>query len=495
MNAIRKFIEKYKDSSVIFKASIWFVLVTVVDNCISIITQPFVNRILTVDQVGTFNVYTTWATIFQIIATFNLFCGVYEVFLVDDKDKQKQVRGSLCLLSTIITTVFFAFIAVFIDPVSQALGLKPAYLVVMYFFILSQEIVQFYIVPLRFNYKYIQYSIFVVGLFFIKSILTVALSYIMVDDRVLGRILGLALPSFVASTVLFVIMMRSTKKEYLTSYWKQGVKFNLPLVPHYLSSVVLASSDKVMIQNLVSEYYVGLYSVVYSFSCLSNIIFTAINNSYTPWAYNAIKEENCTELKKKTNSIILVSVLFSILMMLLAPEGIYILGGEKYLEAISIVPILVLGAFLSSFYFIFSNVEFINKKANMVFPITVLGAGTNIALNWILIPKLGYEAAAYTTVIGYLVIAFCHYYYSYRIAKKNLFDMKFIASMLVALFIASVLCIFIYRTSLWIRYLLIATFLVTVIFLLKKYLGLGNKNNKADTPARKEENIDGRGAC
>lgn len=477
MGAIRKFIEKYRNSSVIFRASIWFVLVTVVDNCISIITQPFVNRILTVDQVGTFNVYTTWATIFQIIATFNLFCGVYEVFLVDDNEKQKQVRGSLCLLCTIITTLFFAVIAVFIAQISQALELKPVYLVVMYFFVLSQEIVQFYIVPLKFNYRYIQYSAFVVGLFFIKSILTVVLSYIMVDDRVLGRILGLTLPSFVTSTVLFVIMMRSTKKEYLTSYWKQGMKFNLPLIPHYLSSVVLASSDKVMIQNLVSEYYVGLYSVVYSFSCLSNIIFTAINNSYTPWAYNAIKEENYTELKKKTNSIILVSVLFSIMMMLLAPEGIYILGGEKYLEAISIVPILVLGAFLSSFYFIFSNVEFINKKTSMIFPITILGAGINLVLNWILIPKLGYEAAAYTTVVGYLVIAFCHYYYSYRIAKKNIFDMKFIALMLIVLLIASMMCIFMYQISLWVRYMLIAAFLIAVVLLLKKQLGFGGKKS------------------
>ena len=470
MNKIKLFLEKYKTSSIVFKASIWFILVTIIDNCISLLTQPFVNRIMSVEEVGVYNVYNTWATIFRIIATFNLFCGVFEVLIVDNKEDQEQVRGSLCFLSTMLTIIFFAIIFIVVNPLAQLLKLKPIYFLVMLSFVLSEEIVQFYLVPLRFNYKYVRYSIIVISLFLIKSVLTILLAYTFVDDRVLGRIIGIAAPAFLAGCVLFVIIMSKTSLKSLTKYWKQGIKFNIPLIPHYLSSLLLASSDKIMLNYLSTEYNVGLYSVVYSFSSLSLIVFTAINNSYTPWAYNAIRNENYIELKKKTNIIVLLSILFCFGLMLFAPEGIYILGGKAYLEALNIVPILVVGTFFSSFYFIFSNVEFINKKTKVAFPITLLGTLINIGLNWLLIPTIGYEVAAYTTLLGYIIIAFCHYLYSYYIVKKNIYDIKTILLMILFLILGMIGCIGIYQLHFIFRYILIVIFAALfIIFGLRFY--------------------------
>ena len=58
MNTILiRFINKYKDSSIVVRASFWFLLVTIIDKGISIITQPIINRILSVEEVGIFGVY------------------------------------------------------------------------------------------------------------------------------------------------------------------------------------------------------------------------------------------------------------------------------------------------------------------------------------------------------------------------------------------------------------------------------------------------------
>ena len=460
---IKKLINKYKKSSVIFKASVWFVLVTIIDNAISILTHPFVNRILSVEQVGINNVYSTWKTVLRIVATFNLFCGVYEVFLVDYKDDQNQVRGSLCLLSSIITILFFIPLFIAVVPLSSLLGLKPIYFVVMFISVLSEEIIQFYTVKLRFKYQYIRYSILVISLFFIKSIL----------------------PSSIASVVLFTLIMKEASFKGITKYWKQSIKFNLPLIPHYLSSILLSSSDKVMLQKLTNEYYVGIYSVVYSFSSLSLIVFTALNNSYTPWAYNALKEKNYNELKKKTNTIVFISILFCSLLMLFAPEGVFILGGKEYLQALPIVPVLICGTFFSSFYFIFSNVEFINKKTKAAFPITLCGSILNIGLNWWLVPMLGYEAAAYTTLIGYVFIAICHYVYSRYITKEAVYDIKTICFMLFLLFTITIGSIFIYKTVFWVRYLIIVLFGLLFIFVVLKYL----KKQKRAVSDNEKDNI------
>lgn len=483
MRRIKRLFDRYKKSNVILKASIWFVLVSVVDNCISIFTQPFVNRILSVEQVGVYNIYSTWASIIRIVATFNLFCGVYEVLLVENKEEQEQVRGSLCFLSTMITVCFFAVIFIVINQLSGLLGLKPIYFLVMFTFVLSEEIIQFFLVPLRFNYRYIRYAVFVVSLFLIKSVMTILLAYLFVDDRVFGRISGLAAPAFLVSVVLFFLMMRKTSFKKITKYWRQGIKFNIPLIPHYLSTILLASSDKIMLQYLTSEYYVGIYSVIYAYSSLSLIVFTAINNAYTPWAYDAIKQENYKELASKTNLILFLSIVFCVVLMLFAPEGIYILGGKEYLQALHIVPILIAGTFFSSFYFIFSNVEFIKKKTRIVFPITLFGMLVNIGLNWFLIPIIGYEAAAYTTLIGYVIIAFAHYVYSYLILNKNIFDMRTILLMLFGLLVCAAGVIFIYKLAFWVRYIIIL-FLVILfcIFIMKllqkkKSEGKGEREN------------------
>lgn len=475
MSKLNNFINKYKSADVVFKATIWFVLVTVIDNCISIITQPFVNRILTVEDVGVYNVFTTWSTFLRIIASFNLFCGVYEVLLGENKEDRKQLQGSLCILSVLFMAVCFGIVALFITPLSSQVQLKPAYILLMFFMIFSDVVVQFFLVPYRYDYKYIRFSAFTIGLFFVKSICTVVCSYLFVSDRVFGRIFGLVAPSFILAVIFFTIIVKNTKFKSLTKYWKEGVRFNLPLIPHYLSSILLDSSDKVMIQRLAGEFYVGLYSLAYSFANLSKIVFTAINNSYTPWAYEALRQKNYAGLKKRTNTIIFISIMFCIALMLMAPEGILILGGEKYLQALNLIPVLVAGTFLSSFYFVFSNVAFVHKKTKMVFPITLTGALLNIGLNLIFIPIFGYAAAAYTTFIGYLYISACHYLYSCKVAGQSVFDIKAIIGMIIMLTSAMFGCMFVYKIHFILRYLLVVALVIATATLFFK----NNKKLKA----------------
>ena len=76
-----------------------------------------------------------------------------------------------------------------------------------------------------------------------------------------------------------------------------------------------------MIQKITNENDAGLYTVAYSYASLALIVFSALNNSYTPMAMKSIKEKTYKKLADVTDIIILLSVLFSVFMMLLAPEG------------------------------------------------------------------------------------------------------------------------------------------------------------------------------
>lgn len=477
---LKKLIQKYKDSDVVFKASIWFVLVTVINNATSFLTQPIVNRILTVEEVGVYGVYLTWNSILSILSTFNLCYGVLEVLITKDKADSDNIVSSLSTVSSIIWTVFFAVVFIFINPISALLKLKPIYIVILALTVWGDAMVQFWCVKKRFFYLYRQYSALMVALFVTKSILSVTMAYFF-EDRVLGRVLGMCLPPLLCAVVLYISSLKSTGFKSITKYWKRGIKFNIPLIPHYLSSILLASSDKIMIQHLSDETSLGLYSLAYTFSGLALIVFNAVNNAYTPTAYELIRAENYKELSRKTKPIIFIAVAFSILLMLMAPEGVYIIGGEEYLPCLEIVPVLALGIFFSSFYFIFSNIEFVYERTKLVFPITLLGAGLNIVLNYIFIPEFGYGVAAYTTLVSYIIVALCHYLTTLFIVKRNAYPMGTVCLYLGVLVAATLLMPLIYQIHFLLRYLIVLVAVAALGFaLLRGRRSAGSKNGGTD---------------
>lgn len=177
-NVIKLLIDKYRKSDVVFKASVWFVLVTVINNSVSVLTQPFINRLLTVEEVGVYGVYHTWQSVLSIIATLNLSYGVLEVLITKNREDSGHIVASLSVLSLIIWAVFFSCVFIFIQPISHLLKLKPSYVVVLGITIISDALVQFWSVQKRYFYKYKSYSVLIVCLFVVKALISILLSYL-----------------------------------------------------------------------------------------------------------------------------------------------------------------------------------------------------------------------------------------------------------------------------------------------------------------------------
>ncbi|NLM18975.1 MAG: oligosaccharide flippase family protein [Clostridiaceae bacterium] len=455
----RKCKDAYSSMNVIAKASLWFILLTVFDRAVSLLTQPFINHILSVEEVGLFGIYQSWHSIFAVVATFKLSSGVLEVYITKNKEDSYNVMGSLSILSSLICLAFFALSVIFIIPLSELLSLKPIYIILMFVQIIGDSLISFWTTKKQFDYAYKEYCYVTGILFLIKSVACVFLCYAMERDRLLGRLLGLSLPAIAFGIVLFALYIRKCDFLRVKEYWKPAVLFNIPLIPHYLSTVLLSSSDKVMIEKLADVESAGLYTLAYSFSSLTLVVFGAINSAYNPFSMRAIKEKNYRVLASTTRVMMLFSMMFAAILTYLAPEGLYILGGGKreYLQALPIVPVLIMGIFLSSFYFVFSNIEFVHEKTKYIFPVTLAGALLNIGLNYLLIPSLGYEVAAYTTFIGYVFISVCHYWISRRLIKEDVYEIKYILLYLLGFMLLSSGALLVYKIHFMLRYILVAS--------------------------------------
>ena len=92
----------------------------------------------------------------------------------------------------------------------------------------------------------------------------------------------------------------------------------------------------------------AIYSVAYSASALILIFNSSLTQAMTPWAYEKMKEGKDKEIP---GSISLLYVLLAGIVcgfVLLAPEAIWILAGDKYEQSIYLIPSLA-----TTMYFIF----------------------------------------------------------------------------------------------------------------------------------------------
>ena len=132
------------------------------------------------------------------------------------------------------------------------------------------------------------------------------------------------------------------------------------------------------------------------------------------------------------------------------------------------MPIMA-GCCCNFIYTSYVNVESFLKKPGMISLGTVTTACINLALNFIFVGLYGYEAAAYTTMVCYMILLLFHYgmvrHYKYHVIYDNAFNL------LCAVGICgfSLLIRMTYRT--WIRPVLILVYAAAALTVLWKHKG------------------------
>ena len=96
--------------------------------------------------------------------------------------------------------------------------------------------------------------------------------------------------------------------------------------------------------------------------------------------------------------------------MLIAPEALLVLGGERYLESKYVIPPVMAGCYFLFIYSMYVNVEQFEKRTKPMAIATFFVALINILTNWKFIQIFGYIAAAYTTLFCYMLLWLFHYY-------------------------------------------------------------------------------------
>lgn len=414
-----KFLNKYRAMSAPAKAAVWFVVCNVVNKGISLLATPILTRIMSPEQYGTFSVFQSWVAIATIFCTLNLFGAAYSRGRLDYKESVPAFESSLLTLSTTLTLAFFLVFCAAPGFWSELMGLTPFLVVLLFVEILFTSATAFWSARQRFEYRYRALVIVTIATN-VFSLAMGILAILSTDAKVEARVVMDVVAKGVPGLILLVAIIAKGRCFFNKEYWKYGIMFTLPLLPHFLSHYVLSQSDRLMISAMVDNSAAAFYSVSYSISMALVIVVTAINDSYAPYTYQELDKGRIEGVRKNGYAILALVGALTVLVMSFSPEILALFAGPEYSEAVAIIPPLSASVFFIFMYSMVSNLEYFYKKTQMIAVASVVAAVLNIILNLVFIPVFGYMAAAWTTLVAYIALAFMHGLFSFRICKKKM---------------------------------------------------------------------------
>lgn len=267
--------------------------------------------------------------------------------------------------------------------------------------------------------------------------------------------------------------------------YKELLFYSFPLLLTSFIFLIVQWTDTIMLGFFKTPHIVGIYNVALPTAHLLSLFPTAIRTLFFP-VLNELYAKGKQILFKSVYRtvvkwIIIVNSIFFVFLIIFSKQIIRILFGEAYvIDKILVMgkefPISSLALIILSVGMIFphflvpsKDILLVLKKTKLIFFNAIVGALTNIVLNYILIPSYGAIGAAIATTLAYFLIYTLVLIESYVITRINPFKVGSFKVLAVSAFILIMLYSLKLYTVTSIAYLTfigLASFIVYLVLLL-----------------------------
>lgn len=402
-------IEKLKEVfySKVFSNMKWLVGERIFQMVIALVINMVTARYLGVDNYGIINYVASFIAFFTPICSLGLE-GIIIKELVDNPDKQGEVIGTAMGMrvgSSLLSMIAILLLLTFLNPGDTVmLGVAVFQSLILIFN--TADLFEFWYQSRLESRKSVKMKIISYFLVAIYKILILVF-----HKSIYWFALTNTLDMMVAYALLFLSYRRDNGSQ-LTFSLKKGkdmLKISYNFIISGLMVAVYAQMDKIMLGKMLDTTAVGLYSVGIYICNLWNFIPNAIIVSLRPGILQA-KQYNeelyIKKLKQMYAIIIWISILYAVAVCIFSKYIIWILYGKDFLGARE--PLMI-AVWYCGFSLIGSarDVWIISEKLQKYSKyFALVGALTNLILNFVLIPLWGMVGAASATLITQIMTGF-----------------------------------------------------------------------------------------
>lgn len=365
------------------------------------------------------------AAFFNVILTYGLETSFFRFF---SKQKEKDKVLSTALISILVSTLGFGLLLfLFRNPIAETLRINPNFYTILVAITLVDTLVVIPFAYLRVTGKPIKFAL----LKLINVLIIVVLNVLLLSESLGLEALQNAIPVnnkveyiFIANLIasLFVLIMVTPymfKVKWLfdTTIFKQLLNYGLPIMVAGFAFVINENLDKWLLPEYEGQYINGAYSACYKLAVFMTLFIQAFRMGAEPFFFNHSEEKNAKTtyaliLKYFTIVGVLGLMIITIFIDWIRPLFIQ---NETYLLALDIVPIVLLANLCLGIYHNLSIWYKLTDKTQFGMYISIFGAVITIVINVFGIPKYGFMASAFATLIAYASMMCI----SYSLGKKH----------------------------------------------------------------------------
>lgn len=461
---------KLKNTSPAAKASIAFLISNVIVKGISLLSGPVFTRMMSSNQYGIVSTFLSWQNLLSVIVTLNLSQGIFNTGMLEHKKDRDTFQYSLLMDNMCLSILFLIVYLLFRKRITSLLELPDVlvYFMIAYFFTFPAYL--FWSGKQRYEYKYKALTLVTIGMATISVLLGIVAVFFAPDSKdAVARICTMEGINIIVGIYCSILIGIKSKFKFNIRYCIDALKFNIPLLPHYLSMYVLGSSDRIMITKMVNASATAIYSVAYTVASVITIVWQAIEASLTPWIYEKLSVNEKKPIRSLTTKILLFFAATCLLCTLFAPEIIIILAPSEYYSGIFVIPSVAAGVFFTAIYSLYMRIELFYKQTSFAPIATTVAAILNIGLNYIFIKQYGFLAAGYTTMVCYALLALLHYMNTKKKGYADIFNNTLFLLISLSVIIVSLVIISIYDYIV-LRYIFIFVIILVIIIKRKKIM-------------------------
>lgn len=410
------------------KAGIGYTIGNYLLRGLGFITIPIFSRILSTTDYGIYNTYMSYEGILFIIIGFALHSSFKNANIKYGVKFNEYVSSCiiLCIYNFLFLMIFGNILGLFIPEYDHV------YISLLIIHSFASAIITYFNDYLSISYSYKKFLL----ISFVNSIGNISISILLIltifcENRAYGRIIGTIFPLFLIAIFVILGFFKQAKPRNNREYWKYGLKYSLPIIPHGISQVILGSFDRIMISTMIGNSEAGLYSFAYNVYSIISVTYSSLGTVWGPWFYEKMHADKLDEIKNVSKKYILAMGIFSAGIMVISPEIISILGTEAYHDSIYLTAPIICGCFFSFLYTLPAQIEYYYEKTKYIAIGTFCAAMLNIVLNYIFLQRYGYHAAVYTTFATYVAYFWFHFYISRKIEEKKVYEIKVFISVIV----------------------------------------------------------------
>lgn len=259
----------------------------------------------------------------------------------------------------------------------------------------------------------------VLALLLANAILLPAFTVIFVvlaDEGAIGAVRAALITAAVMGVVSIAVTIRESNFRFSWRLLRISLVFGLPLVPHLVGHWVVLLADRSVLDRLVPSSEVGIYALGANVAIAAFLLGTALARAFTPALTREMKNHGAEGRVPVLGTWwVATLVWFCTAIVLFAGPLIHLLFDERYEGAITVVPWLV-GAYLAAgIYNVVIQGAWFSMRVRLVPVLNFVAGAFNVGLAFLLVPDVGIEGAAISTMIGFISLALMQGWSSHRL--------------------------------------------------------------------------------